>query len=126
MWAVSYIVGGQLLAPSPLYTEGKPTANGLTSIAEMGDNSQLSTYVKSITGIFTPLSPILVVVYNGTNPIYKTGENDRGEGLKDLAQKSNADILAAALKAKSGVKQVYVLPAARQQGADSGYQWSAR
>ncbi len=112
VWAVSYIVGGQLLAPSPLYTEGKPTANGLTAIAEMGDNSQLSTYVKGITGIFTPLSPILVVVYNGTdNPIYKTGENDRGEGLKDLAQKGNADILAAALKLKSGVKEVYVLPA---------------
>jgi len=112
VWAVSYIVGGQLLAPSPLYTEGKPTANGLTGIAEMGDNSQLSAYVKGITGIFTPLSPILVVVYNGTdNPIYKTGENDRGEGLKDLAQKGNADILAAALKLKPGVKQVYVLPA---------------
>ena len=112
VWAVSYIVGGQLLAPTPLYTESKPTANGLTAIAEMGDNSQLNTYVKSITGIFTPLSPILVVVYSGdSSPIYKTGENDRGEGLKDLAQKGNADILAAALKAKSGVKQVYVLPA---------------
>ncbi|KAA2238427.1 hypothetical protein F0L74_19555 [Chitinophaga agrisoli] len=112
VWAVSYIVGGQLLNAAPLFENGKPTANGLTAIAEMGDNSQLSAYVKGITGIFTPLSPILVVVYNGIdNPIYKTGENDRGEGLKDLAQKGDATALAASLKGKAGVKAVYVLPA---------------
>ena len=61
-------------------------------------------------GIFTPLSPVLVVIYNGSeNPFYKTGENDRGEGLKEIAQKGNADVLAAALMAKPGVKKVYVL-----------------
>jgi len=110
VWSVSYIVGGSLLNPSPLYTKGQPTANGLTAIAEAGNNQPLSTYISSITGIFTPLSPILVVIYNGTqNPFYKIGENDRGEGLKDLAQKGNADILAAALRTKPGIKQVYVL-----------------
>jgi hypothetical protein len=113
VWSVSYIVGGQLLNAAPLYTAGKPTANGLTGIAESGDNTALSTYVSSITGIFTPLSPVLVVVYNGIdNPIYKTGENDRNEGLKSIAQQGNADILAAALKTKAGVKAVYVLAAA--------------
>lgn len=113
VWSVSYIVGGNLLSPSPLYTEGMTTANGLTSIAEMGDNTALSTYVKTKTGIFTPLSPILVVVYNGIdNPIFKTGENDRGEGLKRLAQQGNAADLAAFLKTKPGVKDVYVLAAA--------------
>src|SRR6186713_3153624 len=72
VWSVSYIAGGQLLAPSPLYTKGQPTANGLTKIAEAGDNSQLWSYVQGITGIFTPLSPVLVVVYNGIdNPIFK-------------------------------------------------------
>lgn len=45
------------------------------------------------------------------NPLYKTGENDRGEGLKQLAQQGNADTLAAALKGKTGIKAVYVLPA---------------
>jgi len=56
------------------------------------------------------------VIYNGIdNPIYKLGENDRGEGLKDLAQKGDADILAAALKVKSGVKAVYVLPASESK-----------
>lgn len=112
VWAVSYIVGGQLQNAAPLYTSGQPTANGLTGIAEAGDNTALSAYVKSITGIFTPLSPILVVVYNGIeNPLYKVGENDRGQGLKALAQQGNADLLAAYLKGKAGIKAVYVLPA---------------
>jgi hypothetical protein len=112
VWAVSYIVGGTLQAPNPLYVSGQPTANGLTNIAEAGDNTALSTYVKSITGIFTPLSPILVVVYNGIdNPIYKNGELDRGQGLKAIAQQGNADTLAAYLKGKPGIKAVYVLPA---------------
>ncbi|ASZ12130.1 spondin domain-containing protein [Chitinophaga pendula] len=110
VWAISYVAGNKLLLPEPIYSAGKPTANGLTNIAEMGDVTMLGSYLTQNTGIFTPLSPVLVVVYNGTeNPFYKTGEKDRGEGLKDLAQKGNADILAAALKSKPGVKSVYVL-----------------
>jgi len=112
VWAISYIVGGNLLNAAPLYTSGQPTANGLTNIAEMGDNSVLSAYVKGITGIFTPLSPVLVVVYHGIdNPIYKVGVNDRGNGLKELAQKGNASKLADTLKLMTGVKNVYILAA---------------
>ena len=110
VWAISYVAGGNLLMPEPVYSAGKPTANGLTNIAEAGDNSVLSNFLTMNTGIFTPLSPVLVVVYNGPdNPFYKVGEKDRGEGLKELAQKGNADVLAAALKTKAGVKNVYVL-----------------
>jgi len=99
------------LNPNPLYENGKPTANGLTNIAEMGDNSLLGTYIQGQTGIFTPLSPVLVVVYNGIdNPIYMTGENDRGKGLKELAQKGDASGLATYLKTVTGVKAVYVHP----------------
>lgn len=113
VWAISYIAGGNLLDPAPLYEAGKPTANGLTNIAEMGDNSVLGAYIAGRTGIFTPLSPVLVVVYNGIeNPIYKTGEKDRGKGLKELAQKGDASGLATYLKTIQGVKDVYVLPAA--------------
>lgn len=112
VWSISYIAGGTLLNPNPLYEKGKLTANGLTNIAEMGDNSALSTFITGQTGIFTPLSPVLVVVYNGIdNPIFKTGENDRGKGLKELAQKGDASVLAAYLKTLQGVKAVYVLPA---------------
>lgn len=110
VWAISYVAGGNLLLPEPIYKEGQLTANGLTNIAERGDNSVLSAYLSALTGIFTPLSPVLVVVYNGSeNPFYKTGENDRGEGLKELAQKGNADILAAALMKQPEVRNVYVL-----------------
>jgi hypothetical protein len=112
VWAVSYIAGGQLLNDAPLYKSGQATANGLTALAESGDNEPLYNYVKDNTGIFTPLSPVLVVVYNGVdNPIYKTGENDRGQGLKNLAQQGDASMLAAALEKLNGVKKVYVLPA---------------
>jgi len=128
VWAISYVAGGALLLQEPVYSVGKPSANGLTNIAEAGDNSVLNTYLKGKTGIFTPLSPVLVVVYQGNeNPFYKVGENDRGEGLKDLAQKGNADILAAALKTKPGVKAVYVLKDGKNtvllpriDGADGG------
>ncbi len=112
VWAVSYIAGGNLLSPNPLFEAGKPTANGLTNLAETGDNSVLGAYIKDQTGIFTPLSPVLVVVYNGIeNPIYKAGLKDQGKGLKNLAQTGDASTLAAYLKTLSGVKDVYILPA---------------
>jgi len=113
VWAISYIAGGNLLNPAPIFEPGKPSANGLTNIAEMGDNSVLGEYINTQTGIFTPLSPVLVVVYNGIeNPIYKTGEKDRSQGLKELAQKGDASVLAAYLKTVQGVTNVYVLAAA--------------
>ncbi|SEW57240.1 spondin domain-containing protein [Chitinophaga arvensicola] len=128
VWAISYAAGTNLLLPEPVYSAGKPTANGLTELSEAGNNAVLSTYLTAQTGIFTPLSPVLVVVYKGAqSPLFKTGEIDRGEGLKDLAQKGNADILATSLKNKVGVKSIYVLKAAttnvllpRINGADGG------
>jgi hypothetical protein len=113
VWAISYIAGGNLLNPDPLYMKGKPTANGLTNIAEMGNPTELYDYIKGITGIFTPLSPVLVVVYNGIdNPVYTVGQNDAGHGLTALAQKGDASGLADYLKTVKGVKNVYVLAAA--------------
>jgi len=112
VWSVSYIVGGNLLMPNPLYTAGQPTANGLTNIAEIGDNSKLWAYVQTVTGIFTPLSPVLVVIYNGIdNPIYQPGQLDRGQGLKYLAQRGVPDTLVNYLKGVKGVKAVYNLAA---------------
>lgn len=109
-WAISYVAGGNLLLPEPVYSEGKASTEALTRIAEAGDNGPMNIGLTAQTGIFTPLSPVLVVVYNGSeNPFFKSGENDRGEGLKELAQKGNADLLAAALKMKAGIKNVYVL-----------------
>jgi hypothetical protein len=110
VWTVSYIVGGTLLNPAPLYSKGKPTANGLTSIAEMGDNGPLNTYATGITGIFTPLSPVFAVVYSGiTNPLFAEGEFDRDKGLEWLSQRGIADTISAHLHLVNGVKSVYIL-----------------
>ena len=112
VWAVSYIADGALLNEIPIYEPGMPSANGLTLLAETGDTSELAEYLTGQTGAFTPLSPILVVVYKGDeNPIFKTGEMDRGEGLKELAQMGDASKLAAHLKTLPDVKNVYVLAA---------------
>lgn len=54
VWAISYVAGGNLLLPEPIYSSGKPTANGLTAIAEAGDNAAMSAYLTEETGIFTP------------------------------------------------------------------------
>ncbi|MFI2743502.1 spondin domain-containing protein [Zhouia sp. PK063] len=112
VWAVSYIAGGNLLDDAPLYKEGQLAVNGITNIAEMGDNSVLASYTQERVGIFTPISPILVVVYKGIdNPIFTEGEVDPGHGLTNLAQTGNANDLAAYLKDVNGVKNVYILPA---------------
>lgn len=109
VWAVSNILGGNLLNAMPFYEYGKAAnANGITPLAEMGDNSQLYTYAMQNTGVFTPLSPVLIVVYNGENPVFKTDEKDKGNGLKDIAQKGDATALEAALKTMPGVTNVYV------------------
>src|SRR3546814_725083 len=92
VWAISYIAGTDILNPNPLYEAGKPSVNGLTNVAEMGDVSELGDYVAEQTGIFTPLSPVLVVVYKDEeNPIYKMGEKDSGEGLKEIERESSRE-----------------------------------
>ena len=110
VWTVSYAPGGDIVDKTPIYAEGQHAENGLTNLAEMGDNTMLDTYLQERTGVFTPLSPILLVVYSGEeNPLYTEGEKDRGEGLSALAQTGNADVLAEALEMKPEVKEVYVL-----------------
>ncbi|UGU15308.1 spondin domain-containing protein [Sinomicrobium kalidii] len=111
VWAISYIAGGNILNPAPLFSEGESTYSGLTELAEAGDISAIAADVSAETGIFTPLSPILVVVYNGIeNPVFKTGETDRNEGLTELAQTGNAEKLAEALTGTPGIEATYILP----------------
>jgi len=108
VWAISYAPGGNLLMPKPILTD--ETTEGLTNIAERGDIAVMHENIQNHTGVFTPLSPVLVVVYKGNeNPFYKVGEHDRGNGLKEIAQFGDASILAENLKNHPGVKGVYVL-----------------
>lgn len=112
VWTISYVNGGTMLMPNPIYEAGKPSMNGLTNIAEKGNITNLDTYLKSNTGIFTHLSPVLVVVYHGiSNPIFSEGETDEGHGLTKFAQKGNASDIAGYLETVRGVDAVYVLPA---------------
>ncbi len=109
VWAVSNALGGNLLNPAPLYEAGQKSANGLTPLAEMGDNSGLASWASANTGIMTPLSPVLIVVYRGDNPLFSPGQADEGMGLSDIAQKGDGTALQAALSAREGVRHVYLV-----------------
>lgn len=110
VWTISNQLGGKLLNGAPLFTAGEKSANGLQPLAEMGNNSVLSKWVSNHTGIITPLSPVLVVVYHSkTNPIFTMGEKDRDEGLADIAQKGDATRLMTSLQDQHSVRHVYLL-----------------
>ncbi len=49
----------------------------------------------------TPFAPGVVVVHNGSSPIYTEGVQDRGEGLEALAEDGDPSQLAASLAANS-------------------------
>jgi len=108
VWAISYAPGGNLLMPNPIVQD--ETTEGLTNIAEAGDIAVMYEALQNHTGIFTPLSPVLVVVYKGnSNPFYKVGDYDWGNGLKEIAQFGNAEILKESLMNKPEVEDVYIV-----------------
>lgn len=110
VWTVSNYLGGALLDQAPLYTAGQPSANGLTPLAEMGNNSVLAQYLDEHTAVATGLSPVVAVVYNGnTQPIFTIDQPDYGNGLADIAQEGNQNKLVEMLMQAPGVKKVYVL-----------------
>ena len=110
VWAVSNFLGGALVSKMPLFEAGKPTAQGLQPLAEMGDNSMLAAYASENTKVATGLSPVVVVVYEGNmKPIFTEGQKDPGNGLAMIAQEGKQGDLVAALGKIAGVKQVYVL-----------------
>ncbi len=108
VWAISHVAGGNPLLPDPIVKEY--STEGLTNIAEAGNITVMHEYLNEYTGVFTPLSPILVVVYQGNeNPFYEVGELDRGEGLLEIAQLGNAEFLAENLRNYPNVENVYIL-----------------
>lgn len=110
VWAVSNVLGGELVNKFPFFKEGSLSNPEITPLAEMGNNLPSATEAEQNTGIITGLSPVLVVVYNGIeNPIFTTGMKDQGNGLKEVAQKGDASKLKSYLSTLNGVKKVYVL-----------------
>jgi len=109
VWAISHMLGGDLVKPEPFYKEGAKSSVQLTTLAETGNNAPLATLTSEMTGIMTTLSPILVVVYSGDiNPIYQLNQKDTNIGLKELAQTGDASKLKSSLQGMSNVRNVYV------------------
>ncbi len=108
VWAVSNFDGMKLLADMPFFTPGKASNPEITDIAQMGNPEKLITKIKGETGLFTGLSPLLIVVYKADkNPLFEVGKKDMGMGLKNIAQMGDAQMLMEALKKMPEVKGVY-------------------
>lgn len=111
VWAVSNVLGGNLLNEKPLYEAGKTTNPEITAIAEGGNVAPMKTKLDANTSIITGLSPAIVLVYEGdTNPLFMVGQKDKGNGLKELAQTGNTEVLKQYFEENNGnVKKVYVI-----------------
>lgn len=126
VWAVSNYDGMALLDPMPFFMPGKKSTPEVTAIAQGGDISMLHSKVAANTGVITGLSPMLAVVYEGMdNPIFKVGMEDKGMGLKEIAETGNAEKLMMYLKGMKGVKKVFMVgnsPIAPGQKAMATYE----
>lgn len=109
VFVVSNIMDEKLVNDKPFFTAGDKSAAQLTALAEAGNNKPLGDMVEGMTGIITNLSPAIVVIYTGdVNPIYQLNQKDKGQGLKDLAQKGEPHNLKEALEGMANVRHVYI------------------
>lgn len=108
VWAVSNYNGSQLLNSAPFFTPNAASNPEITDIAQMGNIDKMVMKLKANTGIITGLSPALVVVYRGENPIYELGQSDSGKGLKEIAQFGDVAKLQASLSTMPNVRGVYI------------------
>jgi len=109
VFAVSNIMDDKLVNDKPFFTAGDKSAPQLTALAETGNNKPLGDMIEGMTGIITNLSPAIVVIYTGdVNPIYQLNQKDKGQGLKDLAQKGQPNTLKEALEGMANVRHVYI------------------
>lgn len=108
VWAVSNYNGSQLLNSAPFFTPNAASNPEITDIAQMGNIDKMVMKLKANTGIITGLSPALVVVYRGENPIYELGQSDSGKGLKEIAQFGDVAKLQASLSIMPNVRGVYI------------------
>lgn len=87
------------MRPAPFFEEGEADRDqGLERIAESGAPTDLAASIAELTGFATPVSPGVFVVHAGGEPIYSTGQSDRGQGLERIAEDGNPAPLGAALE----------------------------
>lgn len=96
---------------NPLYTLGQPDrGEGLELIAESGRVQTLADAVSANAGVATGFSPGVYVLSEKGEPLFTLDSADRGQGLENLAESGNVQVLSDALNAKlpEGAKKVSV------------------
>jgi hypothetical protein len=80
------------------------TADSLSVMITHIGESEFEVSIDNISADSTfVLSPGVWVVHSGDAPIFNSGQPDRGEGLEDIAEDGNPDMLASELDARSGI-----------------------
>jgi hypothetical protein len=90
---------------APIFSTGTvDRGEGLEALAEDGDPSGLATALAARTGLTSPLAPGAWAVHTEDDPLFTSGQADRGEGLEALAEDGDPSGLAAALMGASGIQ----------------------
>ena len=79
------------------------------------NNSTAETLNTSSGSVPVPLAPGVWVVHQTSDPLFTTGQVDRGEGLEALAEDGNPAILGASLAAYFGNSGVFNTPLGADQ-----------
>ena len=91
-----------------LFEVGSPGyGEGMESLAEDGDPSQLLSTWEPRTGVTTPLAPGAFAVFSqeNSNPMFTSGNPAPGNGLEAMAEDGDPSMLAAALSGNQTVKE---------------------
>jgi hypothetical protein len=89
---------------APIFSAGQvDRGEGLEALAEDGDPSALAAALATRTGLTSPLAPGVWAVHSGDDPLFTSGQPDRGDGLEALAEDGDPSDLAAALDGASGI-----------------------
>lgn len=116
VYAVSNILEGRLVNPTPLFSAGESSSAALTALAEEGNVTALESELAANTGIITTLDGAIVVIYTGeSNPLYKLGEL-ASNGLREFAEEGDAKLLESELRKMANVKRVYFSESVVQPG----------
>ncbi len=103
---------------APLFTVGQPDrGEGLEAVAETGGADALAASVMARTGITSPLAPGAFAVHTADNPIFTSGQPDRGQGLEGLAENGGGGDLAASLSGADNISSAGAFASTVNTGA---------
>lgn len=74
-----------------LFTENSAAPSGLEMLSEDGNNAMLGDHLMMNAGLVGPFAPGVFAVYEGLNPIFKSGEN-ASNALQGLAEDGNVSM----------------------------------